>query len=79
MYVSLPTWNYVHLAQVDMSLQSKLPKLLSPPWCYRVLTTATLSWKRFPNSSLPSFKRFKIVLLGSFSKPLSALMITPLG
>ena len=67
-YVSLPAWNCVELAELDMSSQLMLPKPLWHSWFCHALITVIPCCQRFLNSWLTNFKRFKIVLLGSFSK-----------
>ena len=67
-YVSPPTWNCVELAQLDMSSQLMQPKALWHPWFCRVLIIVIPCCQGFLNSWLKNFKRFKIVLLDSFSK-----------
>ena len=77
-YVSPPTWNCVELAQLDMSSQLMLPKPLWHPWFCHALITVIPCCQRFLNSWLTNFKRFKIVLLDSFSKPPNAHTVSPL-
>ena len=77
-HVSLPTWNCVQLAQLDTSSQLMLPKPLWHPWFCHALITVIPCCQRFLNSWLTNFKRFKIVLLDSFSKPPNAHTVSPL-
>ena len=47
--VSLPTWNCVELAKLDMSSQLMLPKLLWHPWFCHALITASPCCQGFLN------------------------------
>ena len=57
-----------------MPSQLMLPKPLWHPWFCHALITVTACCQGFLNSWLTNFKRFKIVLLDSFSKPPNAHM-----
>ena len=61
--VSLPTWNFAELAQLDMYSQLMLPKLLWHSWYCHALIAASPCCQGFLNSWLTNFKWFKIALL----------------
>ena len=65
----------LRISSVRHVLKLRLPKPLSHPWYCQVLTTVTLFCQECPNSSSKNFKRFKIVLPGSFSTHLNARML----
>ena len=56
------------ITELDMSSQLMLPKPLWHPWFCHALITVIPCCQGFLNSSLTNFKRFRIVLLDSFSK-----------
>ena len=76
--VSLPTWNCVELAKLDMSSQLMLPKLLWHPWFCHALITVISCCQGFLNSWLTNFKRFKNCSVRLISKTSKCTHVSPL-